>query len=155
MVYDRWVIGWLAWLLEGLPADLLLLPGGLATLRWVMGYIGTMIGTAALSLTPASLRAGGATQHVQTHQNVPLLMHICRWRNVRSLEHYLQEAVAYLAMQTVSASVTRRIEQLANLWSVFDAPPRKRWYRFFSRVTQFDASSSHLKRLLRELGVQL
>ena len=82
-------------------------------------------------------------------------MHIGRWRNARSLEHYLQEAVAYLAMQTVSASVTRRIEQLANLWSVFDAPPQKRWYRFFSRVTQFDASSSHLKRLLREVGEQL
>ena len=71
MVYERWVIAWLAWLLEGLPTDLLLLPGGLATLRWAMGYIGTMIGISALSLTPASLRAGGATEHVQKLRNVP------------------------------------------------------------------------------------
>ena len=120
-----------------------------------MTTLGRLIGVAALSLTPASLRAGGATQHIQEHQNVPLLMHIGRWLNARSLEHYLQEAVAFVAMQSVSDNVAARVEKLARLWPTFRRIPKKRWYRFFSRQRQFDASSAHLRRLLRQMGVHL
>ena len=125
------------------------------SLRWAMDTLGQLLGVGDLSLTPASVRAGGATQHIQRHQNVPLLMHIGRWLNVRSLENYLQEAVASIALQAVSDEVAARMEKLANLWPIFRSAPKRRWYRFFSRKRQFDASSAHFRGLLRSAGVQI
>ena len=46
-------------------------------------------------LTPASLRAGGATSHFEFFEDIPKLQRRARWADPRSAEVYVQEVAPY------------------------------------------------------------
>ena len=46
-------------------------------------------------LTPASLRAGGATAHFETYESIDMLRHRARWRKTETPEIYVQEVAPY------------------------------------------------------------
>jgi len=66
-----------------------------------------------LGLTPASLRAGGATHLFRVTQDITAVRWRGRWTNERSLEHYLQEMAAAEVMSELAPAVRSRVLQLA------------------------------------------
>ena len=70
-----------------------------------------LLGTKS-SFTPASLRAGGATFHFDSCQDVGRLRLSGRWSNAQSLEHYVQVAKAQQLAVSVSDKASRRISSL-------------------------------------------
>lgn len=67
---------------------------------------------ADLKLSPASLRAGGATRLLDDRHEVSRIRFQGRWTNLRSLEHYLQVARAQQITLSLSLSVIERIKML-------------------------------------------
>ena len=107
-------------------------------------------GLAVLLRTPAlftlgSLRAGGATAlFMRFREDLPRLMWRGRWREVRTLSHYVQELVAAKITTNMSAEERERAEGLAALafWVLEDLQAaevrrrgareqRQRWDRRF------------------------
>ena len=64
------------------------------------------------NFSPASLRAGGATFHFDSCQDVGRLRLSGRWSNSQSLEHYIQVAKAQQLAISVTDRASRRITSL-------------------------------------------
>ena len=63
----------------------------------------------ACKLTPACLRAGGATWRFTEGDSVGRLRFAGRWASERSLEHYVQEAVAHQVLLRLGSGVEQRV----------------------------------------------
>ena len=66
-------------------------------------------------LVPASLRAGGVTELFRRTEDIPLVRCCCRWDNIQSLEHYLQEMGAAEMMGRLNADERVRCRKLARV----------------------------------------
>jgi len=66
-----------------------------------------------IGVTPASLRAGGATHLYQTTEDLALVRWRGRWTEDSSLEHYVQEMAAAELMSSLTPAVRRRVSALA------------------------------------------
>ena len=75
-----------------------------------------------------------------------------RWAGGRSLEHYLQESAAFLALRDVPSASLPVIEFLVGLYPCFERPPRRPWQRYFSRTRQIRARAASLRAALRGKG---
>lgn len=73
------------------------------------------LGVEALRFSPASLRPGGATLYY--HQGVPIntLRFMGRWTAEKSLEHYIQLAVATQIMNKLDAASVARLRKMGHL----------------------------------------
>lgn len=65
----------------------------------------------SLKLSPASLRAGGATWLLDQKVEVSRIRFLGRWSNLRSLEHYLQVARAQQIAIQLSPRITRQLKE--------------------------------------------
>jgi hypothetical protein len=65
-IRDARCLRWLSWLLAGMDLDMRLLPGGTQKFRSIFSQIVKDLEIQDLGLTPASLRAGGATHAFST-----------------------------------------------------------------------------------------
>ena len=102
-----WCVRWLRWLTADLPGPLLLIPGGAPAMNKVLQELTFDLGIVELRLTMGCLRSGGATEFMDRNGNLQLLAHLGRWRSAYSLEHYLQETIAFL----VNVSISEESEQ--------------------------------------------
>ena len=82
-----------------------------------------------------------------------MTQHVGRWLNIRSLEHYLQETIAFLAMQSVTDEAEEVLRFLEELYPVFTQPPKRPWIHFSSRTLQVRSQITFVRRALAKAGV--
>ena len=91
----------------------------------------------AMGLTPASLRAGGATHKFSTGAlDLGQLKFRGRWSALSTLEHYVQECTATLVMLRLSNETLNRLQSLMRFGYKFESPPPAPWESFFARLRQ-------------------
>ena len=76
--------------------------------------------TAELEITscgfsPASLRPGGATMYFSKGVSIPVLRFMGRWTVEKSLEHYIQQAMATQIMNKLSPTAIARLRKIGAL----------------------------------------
>ena len=142
------LMDFLCWLKSGLsPAEGAerLWPGSAADFSRRFAAALQLRELAHIGFTPAGLRAGGATHHFLTFQDVPRIRRRGRWLQERTLEHYLQEGVYALQLEDFQPQVHQRLVALARLAGQFarseaspartaHAPPLGRGGVFLPRV---------------------
>ena len=125
---------WLETALAGRSADELLFRAGprvfTAAFAEVVRVLGLPVGDLR-GLTPASLRAGGATWLFETTRDLELVRWRGRWASNRTLEVYIQEVAADRLLADVGDDVRSRVRRLAasapglvRLRTALTAPPR-------------------------------
>ena len=127
---------WLSWLTAGMDPHARLLPGGTAAFRRLFKLAVEGLGLQSLRLTPASLRAGGATARFARGTDLGHLKWWGRWASLATLEHYVQESAATMVMMTLPSDTLDRLESIVTAANVFDQPPSQPWAHFFSRASQ-------------------
>ncbi len=136
MVDSPQVVSWLTWLCNGMEGHMRLLPGGAAAFRKYFKLTCEALGLTSLKLTPASLRAGGATARFARGQELAQLKWWGRWASLATLEHHVQEAAALMVMMTLEDSTLDRLEKIVLSGTVFNDPPCRSWQFYFSRAHQ-------------------
>ncbi|CAK0902320.1 unnamed protein product [Prorocentrum cordatum] len=68
-----------------------------------------------VGLTPASLKAGGATWHFEQWENLPMLQWQGRWQASRTMEIYVQEVAAASLLPELPPQVRERIGLFASI----------------------------------------
>ena len=71
------------------------------------------LGVANCKFTPASLRPGGATMYYSRGISISTLRFMGRWSVERSLEHYIQQAMAAQIMNALSTKAVNRLKLLS------------------------------------------
>jgi len=115
VVEDTYVAAWLHWLTAELSAEelkLKIFPGGYPAFYNLFQKMIKLLGLNSLGLSPGSLRAGGATHHYLTFQDVPRLRRRGRWRQEATLEHYVQEAVCALQLQSLDPYTLQKLQKM-------------------------------------------
>ena len=102
-----------------------------------------------LPFTAGSLRTGGATAAVLDGTPVDHLRFKGRWRNPRTLEHYVQEIVAALALSRLPPHVDSLMEAVRAAFPARPLPPPQEWSHFGSRATQIRAQMTFMARSRR------
>ena len=88
---DEITVEWTEWLAADVPASWKLFPGSLATFGRYFRMVLDRLGCHNMGFSPAGLRGGGATRLFLNDVEVSRIRFLGRWRDLRSLEHYLQE----------------------------------------------------------------
>ena len=117
---DPATVAFLAWALSGLARAAPLWPSKPAAFarRWKL-YFSNVLGLSVASedgFTPASMRAGYATELFQLTRDVALVQWQLRHENLTTLRHYIQElplAVARAALNEEQLAVVRRFSRAA------------------------------------------
>ncbi len=73
------------------------------------------LGLSSVMYTWGSLRSGGATFEHMTGSLFSQIKFRGRWAQERTLEHYIQECLTFLNMNSIPASTQVRLQQLAAL----------------------------------------
>lgn len=104
-------INWLVWLVEKREnPSALLWKGNPTKFRLMFRHLTQKLRIESLGLSPASLRAGGATWMLDEKVEVSRIRFSGRWANLGSLEHYLQVARAQQISVTLSSDVTELLK---------------------------------------------
>ena len=136
LISNTVVVRWLVWLCSGMHPDTLLFAGGTGKFRSLFQEACDTLGIGSMGLTPASLRAGGATELFQQGVDISRLRFLGRWRSIQTLDHYVQEAAAALVLASTPPAATQLIEALLRDARVLRRPPTQPWPSFFSRRRQ-------------------
>lgn len=105
-------VNWLSWLVQVSKVGKPLWPSNPARFRAMFHSVCVDLRIAELKLTPASLRAGGATWMLDERNEVSRIRFQGRWTNLRSLEHYLQVARAQQITLSLHMTVIEKIKRL-------------------------------------------
>eukprot|EP00438_Fugacium_kawagutii_P036295 Skav217416 [mRNA] locus=scaffold2674:455612:458842:- [translate_table: standard] len=106
-------INWLAWVLHTKSEkDAALWPSSPSRFRVMFKHVCKKMMVTNMKLSPASLRAGGATWMLDEGVEVSKIRFQGRWSNLRSLEHYLQVARAQQLALAITPRVTDHLKQL-------------------------------------------
>lgn len=103
-------INWLSWLKCQAPKpESTLWPSTATKFRVLFKHICSSLQLETLRLSPASLRAGGATWLVDEGVEISRIRFLGRWAHMRSLEHYIQVARAQQIALTIQPQVASRL----------------------------------------------
>ena len=142
-------LDWLSWLVRGMDNEVRLFHGGTAKFRRLFHTAVKALHLESLRLSPAGLRAGGAT-HLFTsgRMDVSRIKYRGRWASLSTLEHYIQEASAQLALMRLDSWTVDRLLKIRAAGSVFESPPERGWQAYFTRpVPQWTSAVSHKQSL--------
>ena len=90
----------------------------------------------------AGLRAGAATKLFIEGTDIARLKFLGRWKNLNTLEHYVQEGVSAAAMARIPQAAQQKIASVLSQVDLFAQPPAQEWWTFFSRQCQFRGTPS-------------
>ena len=135
-----------AWLLHDLHPSLKLYPSSAASFARSLQALLAELGIDKLGLTPASLRAGRATELFMQGEPVDRIRFLGRWKSAQTLEHYIQEAAAFSVVLRLSPSSVVMLENLSSHVHVLSNPPAAPWSVFFSRKRQLASIAVHKSR---------
>ena len=133
---DPRLILWLEWLCRGLDPKARVFPGGTLRFRRYMATALEALGLASIGFTPGGLRAGGTTHLFILGTEVARLRILGRWKVMQTLDHYVQEAAATLALIRIDDLILGKLTRLKSGGSRFARPPQFAWEDFFSRDKQ-------------------
>lgn len=106
-------INWLAWIVHTrAKKERALRPSTPARFRIMFKTVCEKMMVQNMKLSPASLRAGGATWMLDEGYEVSRIRFQGRWTNLRSLEHYLQVARAQQLSLTIPDHVALQLRKL-------------------------------------------
>lgn len=106
-------INWLAWIVHRrAKKDSALWPSTPSRFRVMFKTVCQKMMIQNMRLSPASLRAGGATWMLDEGFEVSRIRFQGRWTNLRSLEHYLQVARAQQLSLTIPGYVATQLKRL-------------------------------------------
>jgi len=123
LVSDPAAVQWISWLVAGLKDQdpLFTITGPVLRRRFAeLCKFGHFEG---FKLTPASLRAGGATHLYIAGVPIDRLRFMGRWRVLSSLEHYVQEAAAVMCLQKLPQGARNIAALVSDFWAIFAFPP--------------------------------
>jgi hypothetical protein len=148
IVDDSCTLAWAAWLLRSVPSSWRLFPGTQASFAALFRELFERMRLGHLGFTPASLRAGGATNMFLEGVSIDRLKFQGRWRALGTLEHYIQEAVSCLILCRLEPNEAACVTRLNLFFANGTWPPAEHWHAYFSRRNQ------HAKRRARSLPVR-
>ena len=134
LITDTITVRWLTWFCLNLSPNCSLLPGGVQKFRKKFNQLIDLMELGSLNLSPASLRAGGATYYFSIGVEIQRLRFMGGWRNLCTLDHYVQEASATLVLINLPSEVTGRIESLLREGRFLRRAPVAPWNSFASRA---------------------
>ena len=105
------VQAWLKWWCTDMRLDEKLFPGGRRDYVKCFRTVLRKLGLSDIGFVPSSFRSGGATAHFKKYLNGDRTQRAGRWANRKSMEIYLQEAIASLAQVRMSEGVKVDIRQ--------------------------------------------
>ena len=103
---------WLTYFVNSLAPDELLWPLSATAFRQKFHAVCAHLRIQGCRLTPASLRAGGASYWFQSGVTLGALKFLGRWASESSLFHYIQFATAQQLLLRVPADVTQSLQRL-------------------------------------------
>ncbi|CAL1166211.1 unnamed protein product [Cladocopium goreaui] len=104
-------VNWLCWLKMRAPQEhAVRWPGTAAKFRHMFKTVCSAMKIRELRLSPASLRAGGATLLVDQGMEINRVRLLGRWAHLRSLEHYVQIARAEQIALSIPSVVARQLK---------------------------------------------
>jgi hypothetical protein len=146
VVKDVALIAWLEWLVTDLPESARLIPMTTAKFRIHFHLMLKRLHLTSLKLTPASLRAGKATQLYLLGESIDRLKYAGRWKHLGTLEHYIQEASSMAVMSQLSALGAKALTSLLPFVNMLERPPSLPWSSYFSRHAQLRGIQNLSKR---------
>lgn len=106
-------VNWLSWIVTcSASSEKTLWPSTPNKFRVMFKELCGKMGISRLKLSPASLRAGGATWMLDEGIEVSKIRFLGRWSNLRSLEHYLQVARAQQIALTLEPSTVTQLKSI-------------------------------------------
>jgi len=121
LVTEPWLVTWIQTVVEPLKRAgnfATLTSYSLATLNRRFSQCLNVLGIPPHVFTLAGLRAGGATWEYLSDTPIANLKFRGRWAAESSLEHYVQECVAFLDFERLSEETRRKIDALAQMFPV-------------------------------------
>jgi len=125
MIKDTGTLEWLLWYCAHMNESQVLWPYSDRRFSLCLYACLKFLGLDGLSLTPASLRAGGATEMLESGVPVQNIKFAGSWASDRSLACYLQEAEAAATLLSLTPSQVSRLEQALDSLHFLDAPPSR------------------------------
>lgn len=104
-------VNWLTWLKGSRPAHAALWASTPSRFRSMFKKVCCALKVDTLRLSPASLRAGGATWLVDEGVEISRVRFLGRWAHLRSLEHYIQVAKAQQIALAVAPGVAADLKK--------------------------------------------
>ena len=133
-IADDRAIAWLSWLVQDTEAGSRNFPGGTLAFRRHMRVAMEALELSSSGFTPGGLRAGGTTDLFILGVEVARIRIMGRWKVMETLDHYVQEATAALALIRSQPSVVRNLSRL-NVGAQRFASPQTTIGTFSSIVT--------------------
>ena len=143
-IADERAIAWLSWLVQDMEAGSRICPGGTLAFRRHMRVALEALELSSSGFTPGGLRAGGTTYLFISGVEVARIRIMGRWKVMETLDHYVQEAAAALALIRLQPSVVRNLSRLKVGAKKFASPPDDHWNLFFHRDKQSSKWTSKL-----------
>jgi len=134
VIHDEGTIRWAEWFCHDRPRHARVWPGSPQLFRRYWDWSLSEIGAAALGLTPASLRPGGATFLYRTGTAIASIKYRGAWASERAMSVYIQEAMSAFVLQALPLPVQQ------SLWfraerdlPLLDTAPPCSWRSLFQR----------------------
>ncbi len=148
-VHDPGTSAWLRWWLHGLAPGQKLWPAGPRAFRQIWDMALRHLDASHCGLTPASMRAGGATHLYLTGLQIASLRFRGGWTSDKGLAVYVQEAMATLVWRSLNAERLAAIAAaVAQDHLLLETAPKRPWRSIF--LTQ---PTSRLRTSLLHLGM--
>ena len=116
LIGDPITVRWAEWWLQRYKNHEFIFGGTRHEYSKMFKLVCTVLGIANFGFVPSSFRSGGATEHFRKFRNLGRTQYAGRWRNPRTLEIYLQEAMASLIQNKFDAAAIHLITQARNLY---------------------------------------
>jgi len=126
-IRDTATVDWLAAFVSGMPPEQRLWPSSRGVYNLRFGEVTKRSMVKELGVTPASLRAGGATHELVHGESMENICFHGRWVNLGSLRSYLQEAASHLVWSQLSAQARSLCEQLLRRYRILITGPPPGW----------------------------
>ena len=131
--YDQQLIAWLRWLLADIPSWSPVWWSSQSEFSKLLRWVLKRHDLQNAGITPASLRAGGATHMFACGVPVATLKFLGGWSNERTLSCYVQEAMAQLVWVDLGAAQAQIEATAASNLDVWARPPAVPWQALYAR----------------------
>ena len=117
------VVRWLKWLAHGQPRAGLIMVGGRKRFLELLETTLQLLHLQKDFIRPSSFRAGGATALFVSDVEISKIKVLGRWKQLATLDYYLQEASAALVEADVGPNLTLQLHQLLVCCRFLRRPP--------------------------------
>jgi hypothetical protein len=123
IIDDCITVSWAVWLFADLEPDEKLFPGSVLSLDKLFRTALAKLDLGGIGFGRASLRAGGATHFFRLGWSTEAIRFKGRWKNLATLEHYIQEGTSLLLGAKLSPFAQAAVTNRCNLYPNGPSPP--------------------------------